>query len=236
MDDMAAAHDARFKALEVQMSDLTSLVRELIQRLPYGPSAAPSSLTQALLEDYSTKGESARQEKESKAAEAERRRKGKAIVVSEDVQDFNAYVNLESQIEAPEEGEIVEKYVPRSVDPREVPGSLGTEEIEFEPVDEFVDEAAYDNDCLGDIVRYLEDEEAVRKAQVNVAIRKQLRLVKMQELIEKRSMELKAKVGDEWDKARQMFSRPEAGKLVNDNLEVLEIFELYRSFNHDIHH
>ena len=113
---------------------------------------------------------------------------------------------------------------------------LELEEIEFEPVDEFVDEAAYDNDCLGDIVRYLEDEEAVRKAQVNVAIRKQLRLVKMQELIEKRSMELKAKVGDEWDKARQMFSRPEAGKLVNDNSEVLEIFELYRSFNQDIHH
>ena len=122
------------------------------------------------------------------------------------------------------------------MDPREVPESLGTEEIEFESVDEFVDEAAYDNDCLGDIVRYLEDEEAVRKAQVNVAIRKQLRLVKMQELIEKRTMELKAKVGDEWDKARQMFSRHEAGKLVNNNSEVLEIFELYRSFNHDIHH
>ena len=68
--------------------------------------------------------------------------------------------------------------MPQSVDPREVPGSLGTEEIEFESVDEFVDEAAYDNDCLGDIVRYLEDEEAVRKAQVNVAIRKQLRLSK----------------------------------------------------------
>ena len=60
MDDMAAAHDAHFKALKGQMSDLTRLVRELIQRLPSGPSTAPSSSTQALLEDYSTKRESVR--------------------------------------------------------------------------------------------------------------------------------------------------------------------------------
>ena len=212
------------------------LVRELIQRLPSGPFAAPSSPTQALLEDYSIKGESERQEKESEAVEAKRRRKGKAIVVLEDVQDFNAYANLESQIEAPEEGEMVEKYVPQSMDPIEVHVSLGIEENEFEKVDEFVDEAAYDNDCLGDFVRYLEDEEAVRKDQVNVAIWKQLRLVKMQEMIAKRSMELKAKVRDEWDKARKIFSRPEVWKLVNDNSEVVGIFKLYRSFNHDIHH
>ena len=122
--------------------------------------------------------------------------------MSEDVQDFDVYVNIGSHVEAPEEGEIVEKCVPQSMDPREVHGSLGIEENEFEIVDEFVDEVAYDNDCLGDIVRYQEDEEGVRKSQVNVAIRKQLCLVKMQEMITKRSMELKAKVGDEWDKAR----------------------------------
>ena len=62
---------------------------------------------------------------------------------------------------------------------RKVSGSLRIEENEFEPVDEFVDEAAYDNDYLGDIFRYLEDEEVVRKAQVNMDIRKQLLLVKM---------------------------------------------------------
>ena len=32
-------------------------------------------------------------------------------------------------------------------------------------------------------------------------------------MIANRSMELKAKVGDEWDKARQMFSGPEVGKV-----------------------
>ena len=108
MDDMATSHDAHFTALEGEMFDITRLVRDLIQRLPFGPYAAPSSIVQTLMEDYSTKGEMCETRKRVRSyAEAEMRRKRKAIVVSEETQDFDAYVNLDSHVEAPEEGEIV---------------------------------------------------------------------------------------------------------------------------------
>lgn len=176
------------------------------------------------MKDNTTEGEKERQEKAGCQTVQTGDDKRKRVMVAESSQPQR------EQNPDLEEGELNEPYAHDFVE--NVP--RGEDVIEE---DEFVDENAYDNDCVVYGESIVTDFEQAKKEQEVKAERKKLRIkrAKEREARQARMADIATKEGPKWDRARKSLELPELGLKSNNDKGVVKVFEDIRRDYPDIH-
>ena len=201
--DMYNNHNAQMASLQKQLDDFIQ------GRTVRTPTAAASTI----LKDSSTEGEK-RAEQEKEKADKGKRKASEALGIEGELEEEEIH---------PEGLEIHEPYIPYYVE--NIPHNEDFDECEDT---EFVDELAYDDDCLGtkhEIVQNLEQQakvEAERKLRSDQREAQRKKRLENEIANEKRRKDVQYKSGPLWDKARRIMSMHESTE-ENDDEKVKKI-------------
>ena len=216
--DMYNDHNAHMASLQKQLDDF---IQGRTVRTPSTTAAAST-----ILKDSSTEGEKRAEQEKVNADNKGKRKASEALGIEEELEEGEIH----------SEGlEIHEPYIPYYVE--NIPRSEDFDECEDT---EFVDELAYDDDCLGakrELVQNLEQQarvEADRRKRSDQREAQRKKRLENEIANEKGRKDVQYKSCPLWDKARRTMSMPESTE-ENDDEKVKKMVWKVENNSSDIH-